>query len=204
MGGASHTATDADLLARLGEDRAAFEQFYRRHFAAVTRFLARRCDTPEDVADATSATFLAVMLSGSTYRPAEGAVATWLFAVAANEARRLHRRGFRDAALLRRVRGRGFLNSDDTERLAEMIDAERQAAILQLMITEAPTGQQQFINQMVADNLTPTEAARALGISTGAGRVRLTRLRKMVASATPNAYSPAEADGANRHMEEKQ
>ncbi|MGH9074671.1 MAG: RNA polymerase sigma factor [Acidimicrobiales bacterium] len=69
---ATGPASDADLLGRLGDDPSAFEQFYRRHFDAVTRFLARRCRTPEDVADATSATFLAVLKSVSTYDPCSG------------------------------------------------------------------------------------------------------------------------------------
>jgi hypothetical protein len=63
---------DVELLRQLGEDSCAFEQFYRRHVGTVTRFLARRCTTPEDVADATSATFLAAMLSASTYDPRLG------------------------------------------------------------------------------------------------------------------------------------
>ena len=171
------TLSDADLLGRAGHDPVAFEQFYRRHFSTVTRFLARRCATPEDVADATSATFLAVMLSGSTYEPGAGKPVSWLCSVAANEAKRLRRKSFRDAALAERVRGSRFLAADDIDRLAEMIDAERDATGLQVLITEAPRGEQELLRHMMADDLSPTEAARAIGISSGAGRVRLSRLR---------------------------
>ncbi len=170
-------APDAELLGRAGHDPVAFEQFYRRHFATVTRFLARRCATPEDVADATSATFLAVMLWGSTYKPSEGQPVGWLCSVAANEAKRLHRKNFRNAALAERVRGSRFLAADDAERLAEVIDAERDAATLQILITGAPSGERELLQHMVADDLSATEAARAIGISSGAGRVRLSRLR---------------------------
>lgn len=168
---------DAELLCRLGEDRAAFEQFYRRHFGTVARFLARRCRTPEDVADATSATFLAVMLSGATYDPGRAQPMTWLCAIATNEASRLHRRSFRYGALLKRVRGSSLLMPDDAERLAELIDAEHEAATLQIVITEAPEGEQKLLRHMVENDVSVTEAARALGISPGAGRVRLNRLR---------------------------
>jgi RNA polymerase sigma factor (sigma-70 family) len=170
-------APDAELLGRVRHDPVAFEQFYRRHFATVTRFLARRCATPEDVADATSATFLAVMLWGSSYKSSQGQPVAWLCSVAANEAKRLHRKNFRNAALVERVRGSRFLAADDAERLAEVIDAERDAATLEILITEAPPGERDLIQHMVSDDLSASEAARAIGISSGAGRVRLNRLR---------------------------
>jgi RNA polymerase sigma factor (sigma-70 family) len=183
---------DAELLGRVGYDPVAFEQFYRRHFATVTRFLARRCATPEDVADATSATFLSVMLSGTTYDPTAGQAVSWLCSIAANEAKRLHRKNFRYAALSKRVRWNRLLNADDVERLAEMIDAEREAASLQILITEAPPGEQELLQHMVADDLSPTDAARAIGISSGAGRVRLSRLRSRIAQAErPRASTEA-------------
>ena len=183
MGYYGPTVSDAELLGRVSRDPMAFEQFYRRHFTTVTRFLAARCTTPEDVADATSATFLAVMLSGSTYDPSAGRAVSWLCAIAANEAKRLHRRNFRHAALARRVRGSRFLDADDAERLAEMIDAERDAASLQVLITQAPVGEQELLQHMVADGVSATEAARRIGISSGAGRVRLSRLRNRLAQA---------------------
>jgi hypothetical protein len=43
--------TDAQLLARLEHDREALRALDLRHVGAVTRFLARRCRTPEDLAD---------------------------------------------------------------------------------------------------------------------------------------------------------
>jgi RNA polymerase sigma-70 factor (ECF subfamily) len=182
-------ASDAELLGRAGHDPVAFEEFYRRYFATVTRFLARRCATPEDVADATSATFLAVMLSGSTFKPSQGQPVSWLCSVAANEAKRLHRKNFRNAGLAERVRGSRFLAADDAERLAEMIDAERDAATLQILITEAPPGERELIQHMVADDLSATEAARAIGISSGAGRVRLSRLRSRMIRAQSAAVT---------------
>jgi RNA polymerase sigma-70 factor (ECF subfamily) len=180
------TVPDADLLSRLGQDRRAFEQFYRRHFSTVTRFLARRCTSAEDVADATSATFLAVMMSSSTYDPRAGAAVSWLCSIAANEAKRLHRAHVRHDAIVRRVRGSLFLSADDAERLAEMIDAEHEAAGLRILITEAPKGEQEFLQQMVVNDYSPAEASRAVGISSGAGRVRLSRLRGRLGTPRPS------------------
>ena len=73
-----------------------------------------------------------------------------------------------------------------------MIDAEREAASLQILITEAPLGEQELLQHMIVDDLSPTEAARAIGISSGAGRVRLSRLRSRIAQAEhPRASTEA-------------
>ena len=51
---------DVALLRAIATNPLALEQFYRRHVGDVTHFLSRRCRTPEDLADAVSATFVAV------------------------------------------------------------------------------------------------------------------------------------------------
>ena len=177
---------DVELLRRLRGDKAAFEQFYRLHVARVTRFLAGRCATPEDLADATSATFLCVMLSGPTYNPRAGSVASWLLSIAANEARRVQRKNLRQDALAKRIRASTLLNADHTERLAEIIDAEHEATGLHPVISKAPTGEQELLRQMVDYDLSAAEAARAIGISSSAGRVRLSRLRGRLVQARPS------------------
>jgi RNA polymerase sigma-70 factor (ECF subfamily) len=91
--------SNEDLLAAVPGDLAAFEVFYRRYVDRVIRFLARRCQNPEDVADATAATFLAVLHSLSTFNPERGTAEGWLFTIAGNEARRLGRSKRGDDAL---------------------------------------------------------------------------------------------------------
>ena len=63
---------DPELLTEIATNPAALEQFYRRHVEGVTRFLSRRCRTPEDVADAVSATFVAVLFSAHSFDPELG------------------------------------------------------------------------------------------------------------------------------------
>ena len=201
VGPYSESVSDAELLARLGNDRSAFEQFYLRHFDTVTRFLARRCATPEDVADATSATFLCVMLSSATYNPAIGKPLAWLYAIAANEAKRIHRKNMRHDALGNRVRGSVFLYPDDADRLAEMIDAERRAATIRLVITEAPQAEQDLLRHMVEHGSSPAEAAHAIGVSSGAGRMRLSRLRNRFKEA--DARTAAGASGWQSQPQEE-
>ncbi len=191
------TVPDTELLCRLRCDKAAFEQFYRFHIVGVTRFLAQRCATPEDLADATSATFLCVMLSGRTYNPKAGSVVNWLFSIAANEARRVQRKNLRQDALAKRIRASTLLNADHTERLAEIIDAEQEAAKLHLVISGASAGEQELLRQMVDYDLSTAEAARAIGISSSAGRVRLSRLRSRLVHA--GGDRPGQGAPASQH-----
>ncbi|MFD0786860.1 sigma factor, partial [Micromonospora azadirachtae] len=61
-------------VSRIGVDPVAFEAFYRRHVAAVGRFVARRVDDPHLAADLTADVFLAVIESAAGYRPDRGYV----------------------------------------------------------------------------------------------------------------------------------
>jgi RNA polymerase sigma-70 factor (ECF subfamily) len=168
---------DADLLARADSDADAFAEFYRRHVAAVTKFLTRRCATPEDVADAVSVTFLSVLTSSSTFDEARGTPTAWLYSIAANAAKGQWKSILRDQHLADRVRGRRLLDQEDQERIAEMIDLERSSETLFSVVSRAPEGERRLVATMADRGMSPTEAARELGITPGAARTRLTRLR---------------------------
>src|SRR4051794_19728322 len=102
--------TDAQLLALLGRDKEALEAFYLRHVGAVTGFLARRCRTPEDLADAVAQTFVEVIGSASRYETERGSATAWLLGIAAHTASaqwREQRRTARPPAPLARRRVRG-------------------------------------------------------------------------------------------------
>jgi RNA polymerase sigma factor (sigma-70 family) len=185
-------ADDAELIAAIPSSAAAFDAFYRRHITAVMRFLARRCRTPEDVADAAADTFLAVLDSCSTYRSERGSVGAWLYAIARNAAFDRSRERGRNDALAIRLRGRRLLANDDTERIAEMIDAERDAARLAPALAAVRTSERELLGRIVDEDLTPAAASRSLGIEPSAGRRRLARLRDSV-----QIHADLAADAAN-------
>lgn len=184
--------SDEALLGELAEDPDALEAFYRRHLHGVTRFLARRSKSPEDVADAVSATFVAVLVSCRSFDPNLGSPTAWLYSIAANMAKRQSRSSDRYIALCERVRGRELLRPDDAERIAEIIDAERDVAALLPLIASAPESERVVLERMVTDDLRPVDAARALGISHAAARNRLTRLRQRVHISTEQACVAAQ------------
>lgn len=181
---------DAELVAAIPLSVEAFDAFYRRHVGTVVRFLARRCPSAEDVADAAAATFVAVLRSCRTFRADRGSAQSWLLAIAANEARCLAKKTGRERALAREVEGRLLLSPDDAERIAEVIDAEREAERLVPALQSARPSEQDLLALMVGEDLSVAEASRALGIGPGAGRLRLARLRGHVRSNTEPEHLP--------------
>ncbi|MFD5319994.1 RNA polymerase sigma factor [Streptomyces sp. NPDC127098] len=163
--------------AAAARDPELFEEFYRAHVDAVTRFLARRLDDPHTVADLTAEVFLAVIDSGHTYRPALGSERGWLYGVARNIVAAERRRTAREHVLNGRVAGRRLLEADDIARLEEKLVAENEGRRLVAALADLPEGERALLELIVADQLSVPEAARALGIRPTAARVRLYRAR---------------------------
>ena len=187
---------DAELLSHIASSPAALEKFYRRHVDAVTRFLSRRCHTPEDVADAVSATFVAVLFSANSFDPELGSPMAWLYSIARNEARGQGRSLGRREALRLRLEGSALLSRDDVERISEIIDAERQVNELEESLGTASSGELELLRSMAMDDLTVAQAASSLGISAATGRKRLERLRRRFATSD-------EATNHQKTMEEQ-
>jgi RNA polymerase sigma-70 factor (ECF subfamily) len=171
--------TDADLLVALPEDLAAFEGFYRRYVRRVTAFAAQRCSTAEDVADVVGQTFLRLIDAARRYDPVLGPPAPFVLGIAANVLRDTRRRAARDRALVAKLAGRDLLDADDVERIETAMDAMRTLRGIGPALDAVPSGEQEMLRR-VADGRSPAEAAEELGISPGAGRVRLTRARRRI------------------------
>ncbi|GAB3452211.1 RNA polymerase sigma factor [Streptomonospora sediminis] len=175
-------------------DPEKFEEFYRRHIDAVTRFVARRVDNPHTAADLTADVFLAVIDSAHTFRPERGNESAWLFGIARNVVSAEYRRAAREADTGSRIAGRRLLEPDDIARLEDRILAEDHASRLLRSMADLPEGERQVIELVAVDGLTVTEAAAALGIRKVTARVRLYRARKVLSErARQTAQSPQPA-----------
>lgn len=172
-------ADDAVLLDRARTDGAALEVLYRRYVRQVTGFATRRCATAADVADAVAETFDRLLRSAHRYDPDRGAVASFVFAIAASTIADQHRRNARQRSLAGRLRGRDLLDDDDVARIETAIDAAQALAALAPALAALPADQSEVLH-LVADGLSPTEAAHELGISPNAARIRLSRARGRV------------------------
>ncbi len=154
-----------------------FELLYRSEVAAVTGFFARRSRDPQTVADLTADTFVEAMTSFSSSPPNGDSLRPWLFAIArhvyAKHCERLARR--HDAT--RRESAGQMLDEDETEEVAGRIDAEQRGRELLERLAGLTPVEREAVELVNLADLTPREAAIALGVSSGALRVRLFRAR---------------------------
>jgi RNA polymerase sigma-70 factor (ECF subfamily) len=180
-----------DELQRIAHDPATFEAFYREHVEAVQRFITRRVADPHLAADLTADVFLAAIDAAPSYRPGRGAPAAWLFGIARNVVSSEHRRAGRERRATARVEGGRLLASDDIARMQERIDAGARARELYAALSGLPDGERAVFELTALDDLTPAEAAAALGIRPVTARVRLHRARTALRGRLGDEDAPA-------------
>ena len=191
--------TDAQLLARLEHDREALRAFYLRHVGAITRFLARRCRMPEDLADAVAQTFVELIGSASRYDAARGSATAWLFGIAAHTASAQWRDQQRAAGIAAAVSGRRLLDEDDYARLEARIDASRLRQPLSDALGSLAPAEREIVELVDIDGLAPADAAHILGINPAAARMRLARgRRRMRAALAVEAPDAVQMQGGGR------
>jgi RNA polymerase sigma-70 factor (ECF subfamily) len=164
--------------------REEFERVYRRNIGVLTRYFARRCHEPQTVADLTSETIVRAVSGFAGYDPRRGPDRAWLLGIASRVFARHCEQvaSGRDAVM--RLEGHRVLDEDDIDELTERIDAEREGAALLLRCAELPAHEREAIELIDLEELTPKEAAQALGISHVAVRKRLSRARARLKKGT--------------------
>jgi RNA polymerase sigma factor (sigma-70 family) len=173
---------DADLLAAM-PDADAVRALYERHVDAVFRFAVRRCRNPEDVADLVSTVFLEMFSAASSYDRRRGEVRVWLLGIAARCLADQRRSDYRRSELASRLGSAPELRVDEHERVEAMLDAARLAPSAERALAELTEAEQALFLLVAHDELTVADAARALGLSPVAGRMRLARARRKLRAA---------------------
>lgn len=166
----------------IASDARAFEAFYRRHFDAVRRFVVRRVDDPHLAADLIADVFLAAIDSAPSYRPSIGDPRRWLYGVARNVVAGERRRSARELRATTRISGRALVDSDDLADLLERIDAEAQARRLYEAMDQLSDDDRGLMELVALEGLSVRDAAKLLGLSQVAARVRLHRARRALQS----------------------
>jgi RNA polymerase sigma factor (sigma-70 family) len=169
---------DEDLVAALRTDPAALEEFYRRHVRGLTRYAARRMRDPSEAADLIAAACQEAGASSGGYDPRRGRPIAWLTGIAANLAAVQERREAAAARALARVDGQRPLEPDDFDRLERQIDAARRVHRARAALDRLSPVEREMLELVGQEGLLPGEAARLLGISPVAARMRLARARK--------------------------
>lgn len=169
---------DADLLAAV-PDADAVRTLYERHVDAVFGFAVRRCRQPEDVADLVSTVFLELFSAAPGYDRGKGGVRGWLLGIAARCLADQRRGEYRRGELAARLGPQPGFAADELERVEAMLDAARLAPAAERALAEELTQAEQALFLLVADDgLRVADAARSLGLTPVAGRMRLARARR--------------------------
>jgi RNA polymerase sigma-70 factor (ECF subfamily) len=154
--------------------RLEFEAVYRENVGRVTAFFARRCRDPQHVADLTSQTFVEAIKSAHTFQ-GRGTPTAWLIVIA----RRVYANHVAEqaigAGLIDQLGGRLVLADDEVEDLAARIDMQRDGTELLKRAAVLSTLEREVVELVDLMGLTPKDAARVLGVSSNAVRVRLFR-----------------------------
>jgi RNA polymerase sigma factor (sigma-70 family) len=168
------TLEDPELLAALaGGDLGAMRLLYDRHAPWLSARLARRCNSPEAVADVLQDTFMALWKGAESWR-GEGEVAAWLWGIAVRRlASRL--RGRHDALVLP-------LEEVSAHRPAEPSAEERvllgvEYGDLGSALMRLSPEMRAVVQATVLDGLTTREASALLGVPEATVRTRLHRAK---------------------------
>lgn len=174
-------------IAAIGRDADALEAFYREHIEAVQRFVARRVESPEDVADLTTDVFLAAIHASRAYRGDAAAPRAWLYGIARRVVASHHRAAARALRAVGRIDAQELLDDDAIEQIVDRIDSQRAAREVYRSLAALPERQRAVVELVAVDGLSLVETAAALGISAGNARVTYHRARRRLAHALPQS-----------------
>jgi RNA polymerase sigma-70 factor, ECF subfamily len=164
-------------LARASADATHHLRLWDEHAQRIYRYCFRRTADRELAEDLTSIVFLEAWRSrGKVGVPVEAEL-PWLYGVAANVLRNQRRKQRRYRAALARLprpRDEADLAQDAVDRLA---DQERMALLVERLGT-LPRIEQDVLSLCAWEDLSPKEAAAALGVPEATIRTRLHRARK--------------------------
>ncbi len=160
-----------------GPALAEFEEIYRANVGPVMSYFARRCWEPQEVADLTSETILRAAGSFGTFDPRRGSARAWLFGIAAHVWAGYCAQEANSRNAMARLAGRRPLDAGEIDELAARIDAQKAGRKLLEHWSVLSANERAAIELVDLAELTSKEAAKALGVSRGVVRMRLSRAR---------------------------
>jgi len=187
--------TDGALIERSVRGRPdAFVEVARRHEVAVHSFLARRAG-PQVAADLLGEVWVRAFAGRGGYDPAYPDARPWLFGIARNVLRS-HWRAGRAAehpAATGDPAGTGYPVAEDPwDDVIDRLDGPVRSRALRYAIRALPSAERDVLLLVAWEQLTPAQAATALGVPPGTARSRLHRARAALRLAL--AAGPAEEE----------
>ncbi|WP_327122008.1 RNA polymerase sigma factor [Streptomyces sp. NBC_01341] len=161
-------AGDAQLC-RAADDPAAFTPLVEKYSTALHGYFARRMPGAAD--DLLAEVWLQAFAARRTFDASRGSARGWLFGVARNVLAGHARRTVRAQALP------GAQATDPWQAVDQRLDAAALAPALRRALAELPAEEREVMLLVSWEQLTPAEAAAAVGIPAGTARSRLHRAR---------------------------
>jgi RNA polymerase sigma-70 factor (ECF subfamily) len=170
--------SDEVLLERMGEgDEEAFSTLYRRRQGAIYRFALQMSGSGTVAEDVTQEVFLALIREGSSYDPARGSVAAFLYGIARNHVLRALERC--RAELVDPSLSDQLQSNDDP--LGDLTRSERIESVREAVLALPPRYREAVVLCDLHE-MSYQEAAAVLGCAVGTVRSRLHRGRAMLAA----------------------
>jgi RNA polymerase sigma-70 factor (ECF subfamily) len=143
-----------------------FEQLYEEHAEALLRFLVYRTGDRATAEEVLADTFERVLRSRSRFNPNRGKVKTWIYSIALNRLRDLHRRSEAEQRALRKSEAGAPQASAEIDRVEE-----RSTVAAALARLDEP--EREAVSLRYGADLSVAEVADALGVkvSTAEGRI---------------------------------
>ncbi|GAB3475795.1 RNA polymerase sigma factor [Amycolatopsis cihanbeyliensis] len=155
---------------------AVLTKLYDAHARSLHGYLARRLDSAT-ADDLVAETFLTAWRQRDGYDPARASARAWLFGIATNLARRHARAEVRALRAVTREGTRAGTPEPPDVVAAERADAGEQVRRVAGVIAELRPQERDVLLLVAWADLTPAEAATALGIHAHTARTRLHRAR---------------------------
>ena len=162
--------SDSDLLASARTRPDVFGVLYERHAVAVYRYLARRVG-PAAAEDLLGEVFTAAVAARRRVQPhVSGSALPWLYGIAGNVARSYLRRSAAPVVI-------DHSGVVDWDAVDARLDATAQRQQLRVALSGLTAAESELLLLVAWEELSPTEAAEALGLTPVAARSRLHRAR---------------------------
>lgn len=170
---AEHT-TDEELLARTGDEPAAFGELYDRYEGELLRFFLRATRRADVAADLTGEVFAAALEGSARFDPARGGFRTWLYGIARHELADTWQRGRVEDRARRRLGMEPLALGDEAIERIESIDLSAGGGVLELL-EELPADQREAVRGRVVQERDYPELAQSLSCSESVVRQRVSR-----------------------------
>jgi RNA polymerase sigma-70 factor (ECF subfamily) len=159
-----------------GESRA-FGVLYDRHRDRVFRHALRQFSEPVDAEDLTAIAFLELWRRRASARFVDESLLPWLLVTTSNAARNAQRSRRRHARVLARLPPPDH-EPDLSEQADRRLDSEATHAALSAAIADLPHVDRELITLTSLEGFSLQQASNALGISHGAAKTRMSRVRR--------------------------